>query len=230
MSSAGWSAVTTSSSVRWPCCGSVWSSRSEAKASPRSRSATWSEQKLTPTSETPRCRGRWSCSSRCMESTEEEETTEEEEERVFEDRRNEKDGVCGRRRWSRQEISRPSKASNPEGNQLGREIKRLLSDPEDNQKKTDGFIQVASGWVSRRWEECLKQLRTSVSFLTCAENFWKDAVGFVLAAAGGDSQCLSALCKTITKLCLLGSLRSGINQHKLSEHAGNSKLVQTTRL
>lgn len=126
MSSAGWSAVTTSSSVRWPCCASVWSSRSEAKASPRSRSATWSEQKLTPTSETPRCRGRWSCSSRCMESTEEEETTEEEEERVFEDRRKEKDGVCGRRRWSRQEISRPSKASNPEGNQLGREIKRVI--------------------------------------------------------------------------------------------------------
>lgn len=126
MSSAGWSAVTTSSSVRWPCCASVWSSRSEAKASPRSRSATWSEQKLTPTSETPRCRGRWSCSSRCMESTEEEETTEEEEERVFEDRRKEKDGVCGRRRWSRQEISRPSKASNPEGNQLGREIKQVI--------------------------------------------------------------------------------------------------------
>ena len=221
MSSAGWSAVTTSSSVRWPCCGSVWSSRSEAKASPRSRSATWSEQKLTPTSETPRCRERWSCSSRCMESTEEEETMQEEEERVYEDRRKEKDGAYGRRRWSRQEISRPSKAPNPEGNQLGREIKRVIvwsrRQSEGNRWFHPGSLRLSFQKMGRKfgaaWDDG--------EFLDlCRAFFWKDAAGFVLAAAGGDSQCLSALCKTITKLCLLGSPRSAINQHKLEEHAG----------
>ena len=145
MSAAGWSDVTTSWSVRWPCCGSVWSSRSEARASPRSRSATWSERKLTLTSGTPPCRERWSCSSRCTENTEEEETTEEEEERVYEDRGKENGGVYGRR-WSRQEIGRSTKASNPEGNQLGREIKQVIVWSRRQEKKA-GLIQVASGWV-----------------------------------------------------------------------------------
>uniref|UniRef100_A0A3B4U165 Si:ch211-247j9.1 n=1 Tax=Seriola dumerili TaxID=41447 RepID=A0A3B4U165_SERDU len=60
-----WSAAMTSSSGRLPFSGSLWSSRSAAKASPRSRSGTWSEPRPTRTAETPRCRETWSCSSRC---------------------------------------------------------------------------------------------------------------------------------------------------------------------
>lgn len=69
----GWSAVTTCSNDRWRFCASAWSSRRGARASPRSRSATWSEPKPTQTCATAPCRGRWRCSSRCTESSEGEE-------------------------------------------------------------------------------------------------------------------------------------------------------------
>ena len=77
----------TSLSGRWQCSGSVCSSRSEAKASPRSRYATWSEPRPTQTDGTTPCRERWSSSSRCMERSEEEE----------EERKGEEGGVSKRK-------------------------------------------------------------------------------------------------------------------------------------
>lgn len=75
---AGWSAATTSWRITWPCCGSAWSSSGAARASQRSRCATWSRTGRTPTCGTPPCRGRWSSSSRCMASAAEAGEAEEE--------------------------------------------------------------------------------------------------------------------------------------------------------
>lgn len=78
-SPAGWSVAMTSWSTTWLCCGSAWSSSAAARASQRSRSATWSGTEPTPTCGMPPCKGRWSISSRCTASAAEAGEGEEEE-------------------------------------------------------------------------------------------------------------------------------------------------------